>query len=291
MIDCRQTFDLQGLIMVHKVALVTGASSGIGAATARRLHEGGLVVYAGARRVERMQPLADAGIQVRSLDVCDDSSLSRVIEEIITDNGRIDVLINNAGYGSYGSVEDVPLSEGRYQLEVNLFGMARLIQLVLPRMRAAGSGKIINISSMGGHFGEPLGAWYHASKFAVEGFSDSLRLELHDFGIDVILIEPGAIESEWSTGAVESAERYSSNTAYAPQVRAMRALYACADRMASGPEIVAEVILKSINAARPKPRYAVPLAARLIITAYRVVPDRILDTSRRTLMRVVHQDR
>jgi short-subunit dehydrogenase len=277
--------------MAQKVALVTGASSGIGAATAGRLHEGGLVVYAGARRVERMQPLADAGIQVRSLDVCDDSSLSRVINEITADNGRIDVLINNAGYGSYGSVEDVPLSEGRYQLEVNLFGMARLIQLALPHMRAAGSGKIINISSMGGHFGEALGAWYHASKFAVEGFSDSLRLELHDFGIDVILIEPGAIESEWSTGAVESAERYSGDTVYAPQVRAMRALYARSDRMASGPDIVAEAILKAINAARPKARYAVPLAAKLIITANRVVPDRILDTSRRTLMRVVHQDR
>src|SRR5829696_5569054 len=153
-------------VMDRKVALVTGASSGIGAATARRLDEGGYLVHAGARRIARM------------LDVADDSSMTGVVGKILADRGRIDVLVNNAGYGSYGSVEDVPLAEGRYQLEVNLFGLARLTQLVTPQMRAAGAGKIVNVSSIGGHLGEPLGAWYHASKFAVEGFSDSLRLEL-----------------------------------------------------------------------------------------------------------------
>jgi short-subunit dehydrogenase len=144
--------------MGQQVALVTGASSGIGAATARRLHAAGYLVYAGARRVERMQQLDQAGIRVRPLDVTDDSSMTGVIDEIIGDNGRVDVLVNNAGYGSYGSVEDVPLAEARYQLEVNLVGLARLTQLVLPHMRAAGTGKIVNVSSMGGHFGEPLGA-------------------------------------------------------------------------------------------------------------------------------------
>src|SRR5215213_429188 len=188
--------------MDPKVALVTGASSGIGAATAR---QGGYLVHAGARRVERMQELAEDGMSVVALDVADDSSMTGVVGKILADHGRIDVLVNNAGYGSYGSVEDVPLAEGRYQLEVNLFGLARLTQLVTPHMRAAGAGKIVNVSSIGGHLGEPLGAWYHASKFAVEGFSDSLRLELHEFGIDVIVIEPGAIRTEWGAGALKSA--------------------------------------------------------------------------------------
>jgi short-subunit dehydrogenase len=273
--------------MDQKVALVTGASSGIGAATARRLHAAGYLVYAGARRVERMQQLAEASIRVRPLDVTNDSSMTGVIDEIITDNGRIDVLVNNAGYGSYGSVEDVPLAEARYQLEVNLVGMARLTQLVLPHMRAAGTGKIVNVSSMGGHFGEPLGAWYHASKFAVEGFSDSLRLELHEFGIDVIVIEPGAIRTEWGGGAVESAERYSGSSVYGSQVRAMRALYSHAERRGSQPEIVADVILKAITADRPRARYAVPFTAKAIIAAMNLVPDRLMDAGRRAVMRRV----
>jgi len=273
--------------MDQKVALVTGASSGIGAATARRLHAAGCLVYAGARRVERMQQLDQAGIRVRPLDVTNNSSMTGVIDEIIADNGRVHVLVNNAGYGSYGSVEDVPLAEARYQLEVNLIGMARLTQLVLPHMRAAGTGKIVNVSSMGGHFGEPLGAWYHASKFAVEGFSDSLRLELHEFGIDVIVIEPGAIRTEWGGGAVESAERYSGNSVYGPQVRAMRALYSHAERRGSQPEIVADVILKAITADRPRARYAVPFTAKAIIAAMNLVPDRLMDAGRRAVMRRV----
>jgi NAD(P)-dependent dehydrogenase (short-subunit alcohol dehydrogenase family) len=270
--------------MDPKVALVTGASSGIGAATARRLHRGGYRVHAGARRVERMHQLAEAGISVLPLDVTDDSSVTAVVDKILADHGRIDVLVNNAGYGSYGSVEDVPLAEGRYQLEVNLFGLARLTQLVTPHMRAAGAGKIVNVSSIGGHLGEPLGAWYHASKFAVEGFSDSLRLELHDFGIDVIVIEPGAIRTEWGPGALESAEKYSAGTAYEPQVQAMRALYAQAERRGSPPEIVGEAIFKAITAAKPKARYAVPFSARAIIAAMNLVPDRLMDAGRRAAM-------
>src|ERR671910_859750 len=270
--------------MGQQVALVTGASSGIGAATARRLGAAGYLVYAGARRVERMQQLDEAGIRVRPLDVTDDSSMTGVIDEIIGDNGRVDVLVNNAGYGSYGSVEDVPLAEARYQLEVNLVGLARLTQLVLPQMRASGTGKIVNVSSIGGHFGEPLGAWYHASKFAVEGFSDSLRLELHPFDIDVIVMEPGAIRTEWGKGALESAEKYSGDTAYGQQVDAMRALYAHAERRGSEPEIVAEAIFKAISAAKPKARYAVPFSAKAIIAAMNLVPDRVMDAGRHAAM-------
>jgi short-subunit dehydrogenase len=186
-------------------------------------------------------------------------------------------LINNAGYGSYGSVEDVPLDEARRQLEVNLFGLARMTQLVTPGMRASGAGRIVNISSMGGHFGEALGAWYHASKFAVEGFSDSLRLELHEFGIRVVLIEPGPIRTEWGDGAYESAQEFSGAGAYGRQVKAMKAMYAQAYRRGAEPEVIAEVILDAVTAKRPKARYAAPFSAKAIIAAATLLPDRVLD--------------
>ena len=190
--------------MTKRVALVTGGSSGIGERTALRLREAGFEVYAVARRVERMQGLADAGVHVFAMDVTDDESMTTGVHRIIDEPGRIDVLVNNAGYGSYGAVEDVPIDEARRQFEVNVFGLARLTQLVTPAMREraadplAQRARIVNISSIGGKFYEPLGAWYHATKFAVEGFSDSLRIELAPFGIDVVIIEPGPIRTEWS---------------------------------------------------------------------------------------------
>ena len=161
-----------------KVALVTGASSGIGEATALELAKAGYTVYAAARRVERMNHLTESGIRPISMDVTDDSSMQAAVEKIIADTGRIDVLVNNAGYGSYGALEDVPMDEARYQFEVNVFGAARLTQLVLPHMRKNRSGKIVNITSMGGKIHTPLGAWYHATKFALEAISDCLRPEL-----------------------------------------------------------------------------------------------------------------
>ena len=182
----------------NRVALVTGASSGIGEATARQLIAAGWRVYAGARRVDRMQPLAAAGARLLALDVTDDASMQQAIDTIRRDEGRLDALVNNAGYGSYGALEEVPLDEGRRQFEVNVFGLARLTQLALPMMRAQRSGRIVNITSIGGKIGEPFGSWYHATKFAVEGLSDSLRMELYPFGIDVVIIEPGAIKTEWN---------------------------------------------------------------------------------------------
>ena len=265
------------------VVVITGASSGIGEAIALLLHQHGHTVYAGARRMERMAALAERGIAVHALDVTDDASSTAMIETVINEQGRIDTLINNAGYGSYGSVEDVPISEGRYQFEVNLLGLARLTQLVIPHMRRAGRGKIINMSSMGGHFGEALGAWYHASKFAVEGFSDSLRLELHGFGIDVIVVEPGSIKTEWGSIATDSAEKYSGHTAYAPLVKSMQRLYSIADRLGSEPSVVADAVLHAVQARRPKTRYAMPFSAKAIIAANTVLPDRLLDFGARTM--------
>ena len=151
-----------------------------------------------------MRKLSELGVRVFRMDLTDEASVSDGVEKIITTTGRIDVLVNNAGYGSYGAVEDVPLDEARRQFEVNVFGLAGLIQLIVPHMRAQGSGRIINISSIGGKIYEPLGGWYHATKFAVEGLSDSLRIELRPFGIDVVLIEPGPILSEWNAIAREN---------------------------------------------------------------------------------------
>ena len=200
--------------MSERVALVTGASSGIGEETARLLQEAGFATYAVARRVDRMAALAAAGVHTFAMDVTDDASMTDGVRRVLDEQGRIDVLVNNAGYGSYGSVEDVPIEEARRQFEVNVFGLARLTQLVTPAMREQGSGRIINISSIGGKFYEPLGAWYHATKFAVEGFSDSLRLELAPFGIQVVIIEPGPIITEWNTISRDSLVDVSRGGAY-----------------------------------------------------------------------------
>jgi NAD(P)-dependent dehydrogenase (short-subunit alcohol dehydrogenase family) len=267
-----------------RVAIVTGASSGIGEATAERLQQAGFTVYAGARRTDRMARLADRGVLVSQLDVTDDASMTDFVDRVIAERGRVDVLVNNAGYGSYGAVEDVPLDEGRRQFEVNLFGLARMTQLVTPTMRAARSGRIVNVSSVGGHFYEALGAWYHASKFAVEGFSDSLRLELHEFGIEVVIVEPGSIRTEWGGGAYDSAEKYSGTSAYAPQVKAMKVLYAHADRRGTEPSVIAETIVEAATARRPKIRYAAPFSAKAIIAAVTLIPDRILDAGLRAVM-------
>jgi NAD(P)-dependent dehydrogenase (short-subunit alcohol dehydrogenase family) len=262
-----------------KTALVTGASSGIGKAAAVQLTELGYTVYAGARRVERMSDLADRGIRTRPLDVTDDATMVALVEAIIAETGRIDVLVNNAGFGLYGALEDVPIEEARRQFEVNLFGLARLTQLVLPQMRAQRDGYVINVSSMGGKIWEPLGSWYHASKFAVEGLSDSLRVEVAEFGIKVVIIQPGSIRSEWSGIAADQLEATSANTAYAGQAKIIGAALRAVDRMplASGPEVVAEAIAKAVQSPKPRTRYVVGGGARGILLAERILPDRGFD--------------
>ena len=259
--------------MAVGTALVTGASSGIGAATARRLAGLGFTVYAAARRTERMRSLASAGIRVLQLDLTDDGSLTAAVDQILAETGRLDVLVNNAGYGSFGAVEDVPLPEARRQFEVNLFGLARLCQLAIPPMRAAGGGRILNVSSIGARFGEPLGAWYHASKYAVEGFSESLRLELHGFGIAVVVIQPGTIRTEWDTIALASAAERSAGTGYARQVHGLRRLYRYAYQAGTGPDAVAKTIATAATARRPRLRYPTPWSARVLLGALQLMPD------------------
>jgi NAD(P)-dependent dehydrogenase (short-subunit alcohol dehydrogenase family) len=264
---------------MSKVALVTGASSGIGESIAAHLVATGWTVYAVARRVERMTSLESRGITTFAMDVTEDASMIAGIDRIIAEQGRIDVLTNNAGYGSYGAVEDVPIDEARRQFEVNVFGLARLTQLVIPHMRTRRSGRIINISSIGGKIYEPLGAWYHATKFAVEGFSDSLRIELAPFGIDVVIVEPGPILSEWNTIARDSMVERSLGTVYEDLACRMAALFERVDtpRMSSGPEAVAEKVLTALEAANPAARYPAGRGARAIVTARRLLPDRAMD--------------
>jgi NAD(P)-dependent dehydrogenase (short-subunit alcohol dehydrogenase family) len=261
------------------VALVTGASSGIGEATAVELARRGFTVYGVARRLDRMSGLTAHGVRVFEMDVTDDASITSGVERILHEQGRIDVLVNNAGYGSYGALEDVPIEEARRQFEVNVFGLARLTQLVLPHMRAQRSGRIVNVSSIGGKFYEPLGAWYHATKFALEGLSDSLRLELKPHGIHVVVIEPGTIRTEWGGIASESAIARSGGTAYGRQAERLAKVYELADRPGVGasPRVVALAIATAATARRPRIRYAVPFGAKAILVVRRILTDRAFD--------------
>ncbi len=265
--------------MKKKIILITGASSGIGESTAKLLNQKGFIVYAAARRLEKMKTLADLGIKILSMDVTEDQSMQQGIDKIIKEEGSIDVLINNAGYGSYGALEDVEISEAKRQFEVNIFGLARLTQLVLPYMRSQKSGRIINISSIGGKFGEPLGVWYHATKYAVEGLSDSLRPELKPFGIDTIIVQPGAINTEWGGISFESMKKASGNTAYAPLVKLNEPMYRrmIEKNEGSDPIVIAKTILKAIEAKKPKTRYAAGKFAKPLLIVRSLLSDRCFD--------------
>jgi NAD(P)-dependent dehydrogenase (short-subunit alcohol dehydrogenase family) len=264
---------------MSKVVLVTGGSSAIGESIAVHLAATGWTVYAVARRVERMARLTDGGVIPFAMDVTDDASMVTGVRRVIREQGHLDALVNNAGYGSYGPVEYVPLDEARRQFDVNIFGLARLIQLVTPHMRQRHAGKIINISSIGGKVHEPLGAWYHATKFAVEGFSDSLRVELAPFGINVVIVEPGRIRSEWSSLARESMVERSRGTVYEARARRMSRMFERIEspNISSGPEAVAEKVLQALEAAQPAARYPAGRGARAIVMARRLLPDRAMD--------------
>ena len=265
--------------MPQPVAFVTGASTGIGFETAKKLAAHGFTVYAGARRVEKMEPLKAHGVTVLALDVTDEESMSAAVGEVLAAHGRIDVLVNNAGYGSYGSLEEVDLAEGRRQFDVNIFGLARMTQLVLPAMRAAGRGRIINVSSIGGKMYEPLGAWYHATKFAVEGLSDSLRIELKPHGIDVAIIEPAGTQTEWGAISGESLLATSGHGPYMDQAKIVAAALASTDgsAMSTHPDVIADAIVHAATSPRPKTRYPVGKGARAILLLRRLLPDRVFD--------------
>lgn len=265
--------------MNKKVILITGASSGMGKEAARQLIQEGHRVYTLARRVDQMKDLATMGGFPMELDVTIEAAIHAVVEEIVHREGHIDVLWNNAGYGLYGSVEEIPVKEAIRQFEVNLFGLAAITQQVIPHMRKQNSGTIINTSSMGGKMYTPMGAWYHASKHAVEGFSDCLRLELKAFNIQVVVLEPGIIHTEFGDVMLENIGKYSLKGPYsnltAKLIQATKALY---DKgQASSPVVISQTISKIIHASRPKTRYRVGLWAKPMVWMRIYLGDRLFD--------------
>jgi NAD(P)-dependent dehydrogenase (short-subunit alcohol dehydrogenase family) len=269
---------------VSKAVLITGCSSGIGRATAERLHDHGWKVYATARNPDSIEDLASRGMKTLALDVTDEGSMERAVEQITDEEGMIGVLINNAGYSQSGAVEEVPLDQWRRQLETNVFGLVRMCQLVLPGMREQGWGRIVNLSSMGGRLTFPGGGAYHASKHAVEALSDALRFEVAEFGIRVIVIEPGLIKTRFGEAAVGSIDDAVSTTSgpYGEFNAAVSRETAGAyngpmAKLGAGPEAVAKAIEKAIGSSRPKARYKVTPSARLSLAMRRMLPDRAWD--------------
>jgi NAD(P)-dependent dehydrogenase (short-subunit alcohol dehydrogenase family) len=272
--------------MTAKTVLVTGASAGIGAATAVRLSELGCTVYGAARRAERLAELADRGVRPLAMDVTDNAALEAGVKEVVDATGGIDVLVNNAGYGAYGALEDVPLAQARRQFETNVFGAARLIQLVLPGMRARRSGRIITVTSVGGKAHTPLGGWYHATKFALEALHDCLRMEVAPFGIDVVLVEPGGITTEWGGIAANHLRATSGTGPYATQAEAVATVFDPESMAQHGspPSAIADVIARAVTARRPRTRYAAGFGARTVLLLRRTLPDRTYDTAIRRVM-------
>lgn len=262
-----------------QIILLTGASSGIGFDTAKELAKAGHLVYAAARRLEEMEPLKALGIRPLYLDITRKESIDQAVAFIMSEQGRIDVLINNAGYGSYGAVEDVAIDEARQQFEVNLFGLAALTQAVLPIMRAQKSGRIINTSSMGGRMTTYLGAWYHATKYALEAFSDALRMEVKAFGIDVVIIEPGGIKTPWGMIAADKLEASAKGGAYEAtalkKAETMRKQYS--GNMMSDPKVISKTMLKAVNSNRPRSRYLVGFGAKPLVFLHTILPAALFD--------------
>ncbi len=265
--------------MKQKVVLVTGASSGIGFEAARMLAERGHRVYAAARRVELMEPLRMFGVTPLKMDVTDDSSMSDGVKLLLQNEGRIDILVNNAGYGYFGAVECVDMAEARRQVEVNLFGLARLCQLVIPSMRSQRSGRIVNISSVAGRMAVGFGGWYNVTKYSVEAISDAMRMELKPFGIDVVLIEPGPIKTDWGLIAARHLRDSSCGTAYESEAAALADFmrWGYMSNWLSKPGVVAKAIRKASLSRCPRVRYVVGFGARSMLFFHSILPARCWD--------------
>ncbi|HEY7150163.1 MAG TPA: oxidoreductase [Solirubrobacterales bacterium] len=266
--------------------LITGCSTGIGRATAEHLAEEGYNVHATARRPESIEDLASRGLKTHALDVTDESSMEAAVAEVETD-GPIGALVNNAGYSQSGAIETIPMSSVRRQFETNVFGLIRMCQLVLPGMRQAGSGRIVNMSSMGGKLVFPGGGVYHATKHSVEALSDALRFEVRGFGIDVVVIEPGLIVTEFGETAAASVDEVEEHGPYAQFNSAVAKATAEAYtgpmvRFGGGPEVVAQKIAKALSANRPNTRYKVTPSAKVTLAMRRLLTDRMWDRAMRS---------
>jgi NADP-dependent 3-hydroxy acid dehydrogenase YdfG len=266
--------------MANDPVLITGCSTGIGRATAERLARRGLTVYATARRPESIEDLAQSGCRTLELDVTDEASMQAAVAAVEEAGGAVGALVNNAGYSQSGAIEAVPLEDVRRQFETNVFGLLRMCQLVLPGMRRAGAGRIVNVSSMGGKLVFPGGGAYHGTKFAVEAISDAMRFEVRGFGVHVSIIEPGLIRTSFGETAVGSVPHEDGpyaefNTAVA--ARTARVYEGNLAKLGAGPDAVAKAIEKAITARRPRTRYRVTASARLFMAQRAILPDRAWD--------------
>ena len=260
-----------------KVILITGASSGMGKTTAQDLIKAGHIVYCVARSVDKMKDLEELGGHVMKMDVTDEENIDLVVKQIIEEQGRIDVLWNNAGYGLYGPVEEVSMERVQQQFEVNVYGVARLTQKVLPYMREKRDGLIINTSSMGGKIYTPLGAWYHASKHAIEGYSDCLRIELKAFNIKVVVLEPGVIDTGFNQGVRDNFSFKSKNGPYKEVVNAYIKAMDNPPMKGSNPKVISKTVQKIINARKPKTRYVAGQGGSFLIGLRKIFGDRVYD--------------
>ena len=268
------------MVGTSKAVLITGCSTGIGRATAEHLARSGHSVYATARRPESIEDLKNAGCKTLALDVNDEASMSAAVSAVEEAEGAVGALVNNAGYSQSGALETIGLDDVRRQFETNVFGLLRMCQLVLPGMRRQGDGRIVNVSSMGGKLTFPGGGIYHATKYAVEAMSDAMRFEVQGFGIDVVVIEPGLIKTNFAETAVGSVSH--EDGPYAEFNTAVSAATAGAyegplGRLGGGPEAVAKAIEKAITAKRPRARYPVTASARVLMTQRKLLPDRAWD--------------
>lgn len=262
-----------------KTALVTGASSGMGKEIAKRLIQDGFQVYVAARQIDKMEDLEALGARRLRMDISKDEEIAAAVASILDEVEAVDVLVNNAGFGLYGPVEDIGIDEARYQFEVNVFGPARLTQLLLPAMRGKKAGTIVNITSMGGKIYTLLGAWYHATKHALEGWSDSLRLELAPFGIKVVVIEPGLIETGFGDVVADGLLKRSGASAYATvaQVVAKTTKASYGHGLGSHPRVIADVVSAAVRSAKPRTRYAAGKYAKMMIGVRKWLGDRMFD--------------
>ena len=271
-----------------KVILITGASSGIGFDSAQELARQGHKVYAAARRTELMEPLKHNGVVTMQMDVTNSQSMADGVKAVLDAEGRIDVLVNNAGYGYFGAVENVTMEEARRQVEVNVFGLAELCKLVLPVMRKQGSGRIINTSSIAGKTVLPFGAWYHVSKYSVEALSDALRMEMNPFGVDVVLIEPGGIKTDWGIIAAKHLAESSKGTAYEEDaLREAKLIHkGYSGNYLSAPKVVTRAISRAVNSQRPRARYRIGSGAFIMVFLHTVLPTRWWDGMMRRFVRI-----